>query len=287
MADHHNNRMGFDPPMTDSVASPIRVDRRDAVATIRISRPAQLNAFDPDSVRLLLSAVQDVGHDHTIRAVIITGEGTAFSSGGDVAEMRKHMKVGDLSRLFTELTGTLEQAIRTIIGMKKPVVAAIPGVAAGGGLALALACDWRIGSTNALLVPAFSGIGAVPDGGLTYFLPHFVGLGIAQELLFSHSRVKAERARELGLLHEVVAPEELEARTWAKAMELATGPTRAYAATKQLLVSSFGTSVETQLALERRYAVEAALGPEIAEGLEAWGEKRKPEFPPPPDPEFQ
>jgi 2-(1,2-epoxy-1,2-dihydrophenyl)acetyl-CoA isomerase len=273
--------------MTDSAAPPIQVDRRDAVATIRISRPAQLNAFDPASVRQLLSAVQDVGHDHAIRAVIITGEGTAFSSGGDVVEMRKHMRVGDLSQLFNELTGTLEQTIRDIIGMKKPVVAAIPGVAAGGGLALALACDWRIGSTNALLVPAFSGIGAVPDGGLTYFLAHFVGLGIAQELLFSHSRVSAERARELGLLHEVVAPEALETRTWEKASELAAGPTRAYAATKQLLVSAFGTSVETQLALERRYAVEAALGPEIAEGLEAWGEKRKPEFPPPPDPEFQ
>lgn len=273
--------------MTDTAAPTIKLERRGPVAIIRLSRPAQLNAFDPDSVRLLLSTLQDVGHDRAIRAVIITGEGTAFSSGGDVVEMRKHMHVGDLSRLFTELTGTLEQAIRAIIGMKKPVVAAIPGVAAGGGLALALACDWRIGSTNALLVPAFSGIGAVPDGGLTYFLPHFVGLGIAQELLFSHSRVSADRARELGLLHDVVAPEELETRSWAKATELAAGPTRAYAATKQLLVSAFGTSVETQLALERRYAVEAALGPEITEGIEAWGEKRKPEFPPPPDPEFQ
>jgi 2-(1,2-epoxy-1,2-dihydrophenyl)acetyl-CoA isomerase len=267
---YSKNGVGLQHSMSDSEAPTIQLDKRDAVATIRISRPAQLNAFDPDSVRLLLSA----------------GEGSAFSSGGDVAEMGKHAKAGDLSQLFTELTGTLEHVIRDIIGMKKPVVASIPGVAAGGGLALALACDWRIGSTNALLVPAFSGIGAVPDGGLTYFLPHFVGLGIAQELLFSRSRVSADRARELGLLHEVVAPEELEARTWAKATELAAGPTRAYAATKQLLVSSFGTTVETQLALERRYAVEAALGPEISEGIEAWGEKRKPEFPPP-DPEFQ
>ncbi|MGA7861187.1 MAG: enoyl-CoA hydratase-related protein [Thermoplasmata archaeon] len=272
--------------MADSAAPSIQLDRRGAVASIRLSRPATLNALDPDSVRLLLSTLQEVGHDRAIRAVIITGEGTAFSSGGDIAAMRAHMKVGDLSRLFTELTGTLEQAIRAIIGMKKPIVAALPGVAAGGGLALALACDWRIGSTNAVLVPAFSGLGAVPDGGLTYFLPHFVGLGIAQELLFSHSRVSAERARELGLLHEIVAPEELEARSWAKATELAAGPTRAYAATKQLLVSAYGASVETQLALERRYAVEAALGPEITEGIEAWGEKRKPEFPPP-DPEFQ
>jgi 2-(1,2-epoxy-1,2-dihydrophenyl)acetyl-CoA isomerase len=286
VADYTKNRIGFDLAVTEKGKPTIQVDRRDAVAQLRISRPAQLNAFDPDSVRLLLSSLQDVAHDRAVRCVIITGEGTAFSSGGDIASMREHAKAGDLDRLFNDLTGTLEQAIRSIIGMKKPVVAAIPGVAAGGGLALALACDWRIGSTNAMLVPAFSGIGAVPDGGLTYFLPHFVGLGHAQELLFSQSRVSAERARELGLLHEVVAPEALEARSWAKAAELAAGPTRAYAATKQLLVSSYGATVESQLALERRYAIEAAQGPEITEGLEAFGEKRKPEFPPP-DPEFQ
>jgi 2-(1,2-epoxy-1,2-dihydrophenyl)acetyl-CoA isomerase len=272
--------------MTDSAAPSIRLERRDAVATIRFSRPAQLNAFDPDSVRLLLRTLQDVAHEPAVRAVIVTGEGTAFSSGGDVLSMREHLRAGTLVQLFTDLTGTLEQAIREILGMKKPVVAAVPGVAAGGGLALALACDWRIGSTNAVLVPAFSGLGAVPDGGLTYFLPHFVGIGIAQELLFSKSRVPAERARELGLLHEVVAPERLEARTWEKASELATGPTRAYSATKQLLVAAYGSTVESQLALERRYAVEAAVGPEISEGIEAFGEKRKPEFPPP-DPEFQ
>jgi 2-(1,2-epoxy-1,2-dihydrophenyl)acetyl-CoA isomerase len=272
--------------MTDAGAPTIQVDRRNAVALVRISRPAKLNALDPDSVRSLRRALQDAAHDRAIRAVILTGDGNAFSAGGDVSSMQEHLTLGDLARLFYELTGEMELTIRELLGMKKPVVASLPGVAAGGGLSLALACDWRIASSNTVLVPAFGGLGAVPDGGLTFFLPHFVGIGTAQELFFSSSRVSAERALNLGLVHEVVPPAELEARTWVKAKELAAGPTMAYSALKQLLVSSYGSSLETQLALERRYATEMAAGPELAEGIQAFGEKRKPEFPPP-DPEFQ
>jgi 2-(1,2-epoxy-1,2-dihydrophenyl)acetyl-CoA isomerase len=267
--------------MSQTDATSIHRDRRADVAELRLSRPDRLNAFDPDAVRELRSALQDVAHDPTIRAVILTGEGRAFSAGGDVASMQQHLAEGDLARLFHELTGELELAVREMLGMPKPVVAALPGVAAGGGLSLALACDWRIASTNAVLVPAFGALGAVPDGGLTYFLPHFIGIGLTQELLFSSSRVPADRARELGLVHEVVDPAQLETRAWAKATELAAGPTRAYAATKRLLVSAYAASLESQLALERHYAVDAAQGPEIAEGIRAFAEKRKPTFPPP------
>ncbi|MFZ0830702.1 MAG: enoyl-CoA hydratase-related protein [Thermoplasmata archaeon] len=269
--------------MSDSDVASVQVDRRDAVTQVRLSRPAKLNALDPDAVRLLRRALQDAAHDPAIRAVILTGDGKAFSAGGDVSSMQEHLRAGDLARLFHELTGELELTIRELLGMRKPVVASLPGVAAGGGLSLALACDWRIASSNATLVPAFGGLGAVPDGGLTFFLPHFVGIGTAQELFFSSSRVSAERALSLGLVHEVVPPEELEARTWAKANELASGPTLAYAALKHLLITSYGSSLESQLALERRYAVEVAAGPELAEGIQAFGEKRKPDFPSPED----
>jgi 2-(1,2-epoxy-1,2-dihydrophenyl)acetyl-CoA isomerase len=153
-------------------------------------------------------------------------------------------------------------------------------VAAGGGLALALATDWRIASESATLVPAFPGLGAVPDGGLTYFLPHFLGIGLAQELLFTNARISAERARELGLVHEVVAPGDLEARAWERAAELADGPTLAYGWMKRLMVSAFSESLETQMMLERRGAVEAAEGTELPEGIRAFREKRKPDFHP-------
>lgn len=194
--------------------------------------------------------------------------------------METHRQAGTLAQAFHELTGELEFAIREIVRMPKPVLAAIPGVAAGGGLSVALACDWRIASKNALLVPAFSGLGAVPDGGLTYFLPHFIGIGLTQELLFSPSKITADRALEMGLVHEVVAPDRLEDRAWERAAELGAGPTRAYAATKRLLVSAYAASLESQLALERHYAVEAARGPEVGEGVKAFAEKRKPRFPP-------
>jgi 2-(1,2-epoxy-1,2-dihydrophenyl)acetyl-CoA isomerase len=187
-------------------------------------------------------------------------------------------KEGRLPQFFHELTGEQELSIREIVSMPKPVVAALPGVAAGGGFALALAADWRIGATGAFLLPAFPGLGAVPDGGLTYFLPHFLGLGLAQEILFSNSRIDAVRARELGLLHEVVAPDELVARSWERARELADGPTFAYGWTKRLVVSAFGGSLDTQMMLERRGAVEAASRPELAEGIEAFRGKRRARF---------
>jgi len=121
----------------------------------------------------------------------------------------------------------------------------------------------------------------VPDGGLTYFLPHFLGIGVAQQILFTNARIPAARALELGLLHEVVPPSELDARAWARATELADGPTFAYGWMKRLMVSAFSESLDTQMMLERRGAVEAAEGNELPEGIRAFQEKRKPRFPSP------
>jgi len=261
--------------MTDTV----RTTRREAVLEIRLNRPDRLNALDLPTFAALKRALEGAALDRAVRAVILTGEGRAFSAGGDVATMDEHRARGELAMLFHDLTAGQELAIREIVGMPKPVVASLPGVAAGGGLSLALAADWRIASEAAVLVPAFPSLGAVPDGGLTYFLPHFLGLGLAQELLFTSARVPAARARELGLVHEVVAPADLERRAWARAEELAAGPTFAYGRTKRLLVSAFGGSLESQMMLERRAAVEAAQGVELPEGIRAFREKRAPAFP--------
>lgn len=255
--------------------------RRGDVLELRLNRPERLNALDVPSFREVRTALQTAALDRAVRAVILTGSGRAFCAGGDVQVMDDHRERGELARLFHELTGEQELSIREIMQMRKPVVAALPGVAAGGGLALALAADWRIASPSATLVPAFPALGAVPDGGLTYFLPHFLGLGLAQELLFTNARVPAERARELGLVHEVVPAEGLEARAWARAEELARGPTFAYGWMKRLLVSAFSESLETQLQLERRGAVEAAERGELPEGIAAFRAKRAPVFPPP------
>jgi 2-(1,2-epoxy-1,2-dihydrophenyl)acetyl-CoA isomerase len=260
----------------------VRSERDGAVVTVTLDRPERRNALDVASMRELRGRLQEAGLDPRVRAVIVTGAGGAFCAGGDVAAMNEHRGRGDLPRLFHELTGEQELLIREVVGMRKPVVAALPGVAAGGGLSLALATDWRIAAEGAVLVPAFSGLGAVPDGGLTYFLPHFLGIGLAQELLFTSAKVPAARAKELGLVHEVVSASELPSRAAARAKELAAGPTFAYGWTKHLLVRSFGGSLEGQLMLERRGAVEAAERPELAEGIGAFAEKRRPSFRGPP-----
>jgi 2-(1,2-epoxy-1,2-dihydrophenyl)acetyl-CoA isomerase len=262
------------------MSDPIRTDRRGAVLEIRINRPDRLNAIDVPTFALVRKELQAAALDRAVRAVILTGEGKAFSAGGDVATMDEHRAKGTLPLLFHDLTAGQELAIREIVGMRKPVIASLPGVAAGGGLSLALAADWRIASEHAVLVPAFPGLGAVPDGGLTYFLPHFLGIGAAQEILFSNAKLSAPRARELALVHEVVPAAELDARTWSRAEELAAGPTFAYGWMKRLMTAAFSESLESQMMLERRGAVEAAEGTELPEGIRAFREKRPPRFSP-------
>ncbi|HXW66373.1 MAG TPA: enoyl-CoA hydratase-related protein [Thermoplasmata archaeon] len=261
--------------------SSIRRARSGAVETVTIDRPERRNALDVAAMRELRTVLESIATDASVRAVLLTGAGAAFCAGGDVAVMDEYLARGELAALFHALTGEMEGAIRELVGMPKPVLAALPGVAAGGGLSLALACDWRIAAESATLVPAFPALGAVPDGGLTYFLPHFLGVGLAQELLFTHARLTSARARDLGLVHEVVADAELPARAEARVRELAEGPTGAYGATKRLIVASFGGSLESQMMLERRAAVHAAAGPELPEGIRAFTEKRPPRFPPP------
>ncbi len=261
------------------MAEPVVTERRGAVVEIRINRPDRLNALDVPSFAAVRGALQGAALDRTVRAVILTGAGRAFCAGGDVAAMETHRAAEELPKFFHELTGEQERSVREIMTMPKPVVAVMPGVAAGGGLSLALACDWRIGTPATVLVPAFPALGAVPDGGLTYLLPHYLGIGLAQELLFTHARVPAERARDLGLIHEIAAAEELADRGWTRATELSEGPTFAYGWMKRLLVSAFEQGLESQLALERRGAVEAARLGELPEGIRAFHEKRKPKFP--------
>ncbi len=260
----------------------IRLEVEGAVATITLHRPERRNALDVEAMRSLRRTLETVAGDPTVRAVRITGAGGSFSAGGDVATMDEYRARGELPRLFHDLTGEMAHGIREIVSMPKPVLATLPGVAAGGGLSLALACDWRIASESALLVPAFSRLGAVPDGGLTYFLPHYLGIGLAQELFFSDARVTAGRARELGLVHEVVPGSALDERGRARALELAQGSTEGWAWVKRLVAASFHQGLDAQLALERIGAVEAARGPDLVEGIRAFSEKRAPRFGPKP-----
>ena len=262
----------------EPVPSPLLIERQATVLVLTLNRPERRNALGPDDLRTLRLTLQRTAQDPGIRAVLLTGAGGAFSAGGDVSAMAESLEKGDLPEMFHDLVGEQERCVREIVEMPKPVVAALPGVAAGGGFSLALACDWRIGTPKTVLVTAFTALGGIPDGGLTYFLPHYLGIGGAQELLFGEGRLDAQRARELSLLHEVVPDSDLMSRAHARAQELARGPVAAYAGIKRLLVSSFSNSLETQLASERRAMVEATRGTELPEGIRAFRAKRPPRF---------
>ncbi len=256
----------------------LRVETREGVRSLTFQRPERLNSFGPAEIRELRLALQEAAQDPGVRAVLLTGEGRAFSAGGDVAAMGESLEAGNLPSMFHDLVGEQERCVREIVEMAKPVVAALPGVAAGGGMSLALACDWRVASPTASLVVAFPSLGAIPDGGLTYFLPHYLGIGEAQRLLFGPGRLSAEEALELSLIHEIVPADALRDRAHERARELAQGPTRAYGAIKRLLLAAYHQPLEAQLSLERRAMVEATRGPELPEGIRAFLAKRPPRF---------
>ncbi len=259
-------------------SSHIKLEKENDIARVTIDRPDRKNALGADAMRSLHRRLQDVAQDPSVRAVIITGSGNAFSAGGDVREMAEWVDQGVLPRLFHELVDEQEGVIKEIVEMAKPVVAALPGVAAGGGMSITLACDWRIATPGASLVPAFPSLGGVPDGGLTFFLPHYLGVGGAQEVLYGSGKVTAERARELSLFHEIVPAEKLQERATERAQELARGPIRAFTWMKRLLLESYHGSLQRQMELERRGMVESAWGPELREGIHAFTEKRPPRF---------
>jgi 2-(1,2-epoxy-1,2-dihydrophenyl)acetyl-CoA isomerase len=252
--------------------SELLVTHDGAVQTITLNRPDVLNAFDLAMHELLAAALDRAAHPD-VRALVITGAGRGFCVGQDVGEFpRDAAAVGELLRRH------FNPAIRALLGLRKPVIAAINGPAAGAGLALALACDLRLAAASASLVPAFGRIGLVPDSGLSHTLPRLIGSAAAFEWIVSGRSMAAPDAEALGLVTRVVADADLAAETDALAAELAAGPTAAIGLTKQLIGRSLESSLDDQLDEEARLQAMAAAGDDFAEGAAAFLEKRPPRF---------
>jgi enoyl-CoA hydratase/carnithine racemase len=234
-----------------SVPSPstFRYEESGAVATITLNRPDRLNALTFEVYTELRDLFAGLGDRSEVRAVVITGEGRGFCSGGDVDAIIGQLLGRPTVELvaFTRLTGALVRRIREC---PKPIVAAVNGVAAGAGAVIALACDFRIASDRASLAFLFTKVGlAGADMGAAYLLPRVVGLAKATELLFLGDRVDAAAAERAGLFNRVVPPDALMAEARALADRLAHGPSFALAMTKQLL--------NTELDLDFAAAIEA------------------------------
>jgi 2-(1,2-epoxy-1,2-dihydrophenyl)acetyl-CoA isomerase len=238
--------------MTDSVLR----EQSGAVATITINRPAARNALTAETKAALLDALRDAAASDGIRAVVLTGAGQAFCAGQDLREHVAQLDAG--AAALDTVRDHYNPIVTTITSMPKPVIAAVNGVAAGAGAALAFACDFRLAARRASLMMAFARVGLGADSGASWTLQRLVGLARATELLMLAEPVDADHAVGLGLLTSVVADEELPGAAADLAARLAAGPTLAYAAIKESLQYSAAHGLRESLAKEA--ALQQALG---------------------------
>jgi 2-(1,2-epoxy-1,2-dihydrophenyl)acetyl-CoA isomerase len=247
--------------------------RRDgAVFTITFNRPEVYNAFNRELHAALNEALTEAA-DTAIRCVVVTGAGKGFCAGQDLKEF------GEVSGSIGDaLEASYHPNVRLVRSLAKPVIAAVNGAAAGAGLSFACACDVRVASSNAAFVPGFVGIGLVPDAGGTWFVHRLLGFARAFEWMCSNRRVSANEALALGLVSEVIDAEAFEARVAELAADWAARPTLAVGRTKQLFEHAFAAQLDAQLALEARLQQESVGTADFAEGVNAFLEKRPPEF---------
>jgi len=252
------------------------LDRADAVATITLNRPDAYNALNLALGRDLFAAALEVDEDPGVRCVVITGAGKAFCGGGDVKDFAEALpRIGVLVK---ELTTYVHGAVSRLARSPKPVIIAVNGVAAGGGLSLALSGDLVLAAESARFTMAYSKIGATPDGSSSYFLPRLIGIRRALELYLTNRVLSAKEALEWGLVNRVVPDAELGSATRALARELAQGPTKAFGAAKLLFHQSTHESLETQMELESQAIAASGHTEDFREGVTAFAAKKTPTF---------
>ena len=248
-----------------------------SVATIRMNRPDALNALSLQLGKDLAAAVRQAISDEA-RAVVLTGSGRAFCSGGDLREMRSMGEQGSIEAFLDEPLKALHEVIGLIRKAPIPFIAAVNGVCAGAGTNFALACDLVIAADDASFNEAFVRIGLSPDCGGSFFLPRAVGEKLAAEMLMTGATVSAQRAAEIGMINRVVPASDLIAEAEKLASQLAAGPTAAIGRVKKMLNATFANTLEEQLSLEADLQVESGKSPDFTEGVAAFFEKRAPRF---------
>jgi 2-(1,2-epoxy-1,2-dihydrophenyl)acetyl-CoA isomerase len=248
----------------------------DGIATITLNRPEAFNALDLQLAQEFHDAIIACSEDEAVRVVVITGTGRAFCAGGDVKGFCE--KIDTIGAHVKLLTTALHGAVSRMIRMPKPTITAINGVAAGGGMSLALAGDLVLATESARFTMAYTQIGASPDGSSSFFLPRLVGVKRALELTFLNPVLSARQALEWGLVNQVFADEQFRQEVQQIARQLAQGPTQAYGRAKALFYSSTSETLETQMEHEAQNIAASGKTSDFREGIFAFVDKRQPTF---------
>jgi 2-(1,2-epoxy-1,2-dihydrophenyl)acetyl-CoA isomerase len=254
------------------------VDLDGAVATVHLNNPEKLNALSATMTAELIAELTRLKDDASVRAIVLIGEGRGFCVGADLTAFQEPYLKGERPKLSAVLRDGYNKLIPLLVEAPKPVVAAINGVAAGAGISLALACDFRIASNQSSYAMAFVKIGLVPDSGACYLLPRTVGYSEALRLAVSGERIDAETAWSIGLVHQIVPFDRLAAEAHRLAGELATLPTRAIGLTKRIFLEASRLSLSETLEREADYQDEAAASHDHIEGVMAFLQKRPASF---------
>ena len=244
------------------------------VATITLNRPEKFNAFNREMALLLQARLNEAGNDKGVRCVYLTGAGKAFCAGQDLAEVVDPDGPG-MDKILSEHFNPIISLIRNL---NKPVVAAVNGIAAGAGANIALCCDMTVATSSASFIQAFSKIGLIPDSGGTFFLPRLVGFQKATAFMMLGEKVSATEAERCGMIYKVFDDDLFLEEAMKLAHTLSNLPTKALAFTKQALNNSLSNSLVKQLQEEDRLQQLAAKTPDFKEGVDAFIEKRKPNF---------
>ena len=259
--------------MSDTVL----LERTGAVATLTLNRPEGMNALTVEMKTALLEAMTSVRDDDAVRALVLTGTGRAFCVGQDLREHAALLEAGDPAPLST-VREHYNPLLTMLSQLPKPTVAAVNGSAAGAGLGIACACDFRIGATGARWTTAFAGIGLTADSGLSWSLPRLVGAGRAAALLLLAEPFTTEQALDMGLLNAVVAPEQVLTVATELATRLAAGPTAAYACIKESMAFAADASLVDALAKEDELQTRAGRTEDHTNAVRSFLQKEMPTF---------
>jgi 2-(1,2-epoxy-1,2-dihydrophenyl)acetyl-CoA isomerase len=258
----------------------IRFTKKEGIAYIVGNRPEVFNIVSLQWLREFYDAIRRCGREDDIKVVIVTGEGKAFCAGGDVKEMKSFFDNPnkDVLDWWQEALPYANSIVMEMHYLKKPIIGAINGVAAGGGFSVAMACDILVASEKARFGWAYTAIGLPADMGASYFLPKLAGYHKAMELAFTSDVIDAQEALRLNLVNKVVPHESLMEEAERLAGRLATGALLAIGRVKELINLSYHNPLETQLQLEGEYQCYSAHTEDNKEGVAAFAEKRKPVF---------